>query len=323
MYQNKIKNAFTILELAVVIVIIAILIFTTINYSNTMSVNAKNRLTKDKLKIIYLALGQYLTDKKYLPCPISLNVVKNKVMSQDLSPTPCTNNCQSGKCYGGVPVGDLGLSAELSEDGFGNKIFYMVNQNYAGIGAVSNFGNYTLAGSRNLNNFTIKEKINDTSHRIITTNAIVVLSSSGANQAYAYRSKNHLNDCGAVSNCNYIGTTSSNTSEQSNGIIISNNIYPTDIFVNDYTSPVFDDSVLYKTEEDFSLDFNQFYLQKCSVTATAECGDLSYNLQRSQPTKDQNGNNLAILPCPPDPNISRRVKCYQSNNCRFLFDCRK
>ena len=309
MYQNKIKNAFTILELAVVIVIIAILIFTTINYSNTMSVNAKNRLTKDKLKIIYLALGQYLTDKKYLPCPISLNVVKNKVMSQDLSPTTCATGCKSSKCYGGVPVRDLGLSAELSEDGFGNKIFYMVNKNYAGIDATSNFGNYISETSKKSNNFTIQEQINDTSPREITDNAIVVLSSSGANQAYAYRSKNHLNDCGAVPNCNYIGTTSSNTSEQSNGIIVSNNTYPTNIFVNDYTSPVFDDLVLYKTEEDFSLDFNQFYLQKCSATPTAECGGLSYNLQRSQ--------NCTT------PDISRRVKCYQSNNCRFLFDCRK
>ena len=54
MYQNKIKNAFTILELSVVVVIIAVLVFTTINYSNTMSVNAKNRITKDKLKISLL-----------------------------------------------------------------------------------------------------------------------------------------------------------------------------------------------------------------------------------------------------------------------------
>lgn len=309
MYQNKIKNAFTILELAVVIVIIAILIFTTINYSNTMSVNAKNRLTKDKLKIIYLALGQYLTDKKYLPCPISLNVVKNKVMSQDLSPATCATGCKSSKCYGGVPVRDLGLSAELSEDGFGNKIFYMVNKNYAGIDATSNFGNYISETSKKSNNFTIQEQINDTSPRKITDNAIVVLSSSGANQAYAYRSKNHLNDCGAVPNCNYIDTTSSNNAEQDNRIIVSNNTYPKNIFVNDYTSPVFDDLVLYKTEEDFSLDFNQFYLQKCSVTTTAECDNLSYNLQRSQ--------NCTTL------NISRTVKCYQSNNCHFLFDCRK
>jgi len=320
MYQNKTKNAFTILELAVVIVIIAILIFTTINYSNTMSVNAKNRITKDKLKIIYLALGQYLTNNKKLPCPIPLNVVKNKVMSQDLSPPTCTNGCQSDRCYGGVPARDLGLSAELSEDGFGNKIFYMVKKDYT---IINNFGNYT-SSTRNSNNFTIQEQINGT-NRQITDKAIVVLSSSGANQFYAYRSKNHFDDCGAVPNCNYISTTSSNTSdsEQINSIIVSSNTYPSTIFINDYTSPIFDDLVLYKTEEDFSLDFNQFYLQKCSANTINECGDLSYNLQKSQPTKDGNGNNLASLPCPSDSNISRRVKCYQSNNCRFLFDCRK
>ena len=280
-----------------------------------MSVNAKNRLTKDKLKIIYLALGQYLTNNKNLPCPVPLNVVKNKVMSQDLSPATCNTGCQSSRCYGGVPVRDLGLSAELSEDGFGNKIFYMVNQNYAGIDAASNFGNYTSETSRNSNNFTIQEQINGT-NRKITDKAIVVLSSSGANQFYAYRSKNHLNDCGAVPNCNYISTTSTNNAEQNNRIIVSNNTYPTTIFVNDYTSPIFDDLVLYKTEEDFSLDFNQFYLQRCYTNSNpGQCDDLSYNLQRSQQCQ----------PTPPatTSNISRRVKCYQSNNCRFLFDCRK
>ena len=300
MYQNKTKNAFTILELAVVIVIIAILIFTTINYSNTMSVNAKNRITKDKLKIIYLALGQYLTNNKKLPLPIPLNTSKNKVMEASGS---CAGD--GNRCYGGVPVQDLGLSAELSEDGFGNKIFYMVNQDYT---IDDNFGNYISANIRNSRNFTIQEKINGAT-RGITANALVVLSSSGANQTYAYRSKNHLNDCGAVPNCNYIGTTSVNEAEQSNRIIVSSNTYPSIIFINDYTSPIFDDLVLYKNEEDFSLDFNQFYLQKCSATPTVECGGLSYNLQRSQ--------NCTT------PDISRRVKCYQSNNCRFLFDCRK
>ena len=147
MYQNKIKNAFTILELAVVIIIIAILIFTTINYSNTISVNAKNRITKDKLKIIYLALGQYLTNNKKLPCPISLNISKTEVMSQSLTGNSCSINiCQTNRCYGGVPVRDLDLSAELSEDGFGNKIFYMVNQQYI---TTNNFGNYTIDKNAN------------------------------------------------------------------------------------------------------------------------------------------------------------------------------
>ena len=301
MYQNKTKNAFTILELAVVIIVIAILIFTTINYSNTMSVNAKNRLTKDKLKIIYLALGQYLTNNKKLPCPISLNLGKTEVMSQSLTGNTCSSNiCQTNRCYGGVPVRDLDLSAELSEDGFGNKIFYMVNQEFT---TINNFGNYTK--DKNVGNFTIQEQINSQA-RSIAQNAIVILNSSGANQVYAYNSKSHLNNCPpATTNCNYNNTTSSNTAEQTNRIItFGTTNYPTSIFINDYTSPIFDDLVLYKTEEDFSFDFNQFYLQKCSA-----CGGLSYNLQSPHACTTEN--------------ISRRAKCYQSNNCRFLFDCRK
>ena len=298
MYQNKTKNAFTILELAVVIIVIAILIFTTINYSNTMSVNAKNRLTKDKLKIIYLALGQYLTNNKKLPCPISLNLGKTEVMSQSL--TNCSS-CQSNRCYGGVPMRDLDLSAELSEDGFGNKIFYMVNQQYI---TINNFGNYII--NKN-SNFTINEQIQSAS-RQITSEAVVVLSSTGANQAYSYRSKNHLNACAtATINCNYTNITST-AIERTNSIISTpgNTNYPVTIVINDYTNPSFDDMILYKTEEDFSLDFNQFYLQKCSLN---ECANLSYNLQATQSCSVQN--------------ISRRVKCYQSNNCRFLFDCRR
>jgi len=306
MYQKpkKYKNAFTILELAVVIIVIAILIFTTINYSNTMSVNAKNRITKDKLKIIYLALGQYLTINKKLPCPITLTTPKNQVMSE-------SNNCaicNSNRCYGGVPVRDLDLSAELSEDGFGNKIFYMVNQNYL---TINNFGNNS--DTINNGNFTISEQLNTTTRTVSgTRGAIVVISSSGANQAYSYRSKNHLTTCGAIANCNYNNIISNNSSETANKIIISETTKPTNIFVNDYTSPSFDDIVLYKTEDDFSFDFNQFYLQKCSGNIIAECNNLAYNLSSRQG-------------CPPDPatnTISRRTKCYQSNLCRFLFDCR-
>jgi len=308
MYQNKIKNAFTILELSVVVVIIAVLVFTTINYSNTMSVNAKNRITKDKLKIIYLALGQYLTNNKKLPCPISLNISKTAVMLQSLTGNACSSDiCFGNKCYGGVPVRDLNLSAELSEDGFGNKIFYMVNQEYT---TINNFGNYTNI-AKNSSNFNIQEQITGRL-RNITNTAIVILSSSGANQAHSYRSKNHLTACtAAITNCNYVNTNSI-TIERNNSIITmaGSTNYPTNIVINDYTSPLFDDIVLYKTEEDFSLDFNQFYLQKCSATNPPECNSLSYNLQATQS-------------CITPSNISRRVKCYQSNRCRFLFDCRR
>jgi len=308
MYQKpkKYKNAFTILELAVVIIIIAILIFTTINYSNTMSVNAKNRITKDKLKIVYLALGQYLTINKKLPCPIELTTPKNQVMSTIIS-TGC-NLCNSNRCYGGVPVRDLDLSAELSEDGFGNKIFYMVNQDYL---TSNNFGNNSA--TTNDSNFTISEQLNTAPTRTVsgTRGAIVVLSSSGANQAYSYRSKNHLTTCGAIANCNDNKIISNNSSEQANKILTSGTT-TTNIFVNDYTSPSFDDIVLYKTEDDFSFDFNQFYLQKCSGNIIPECNNLAYNLSSRQGCQPDPANNI----------ISRRTKCYQSNLCRFLFDCR-
>lgn len=313
MYQKpkKYKNAFTILELAVVIIIIAILIFTTINYSNTMSVNAKNRITKDKLKIVYLALGQYLTINKKLPCPIELTTPKNQVMSTIIS-TGC-NLCNSNRCYGGVPVRDLDLSAELSEDGFGNKIFYMVNQDYL---TSNNFGNNSA--TINDSNFTISEQLNTAPTRTVsgTRGAIVVLSSSGANQAYSYRSKNHLTTFGAIANCNDNKIISNNSSEQANKILTSGTT-TTNIFVNDYTSPSFDDIVLYKTEDDFSFDFNQFYLQKCSGYNgdLVICNNLSYNLQKTtSPTLP--------LACGNNQNISKRAKCYQSNLCRFLFDCR-
>jgi type II secretory pathway pseudopilin PulG len=313
MYQKtrNSKNAFTILELVVVIIVIAILIFTTINYSNTMSVNAKNRITKNKLKIIYLALGQYLTINKRLPCPISLTIPKNQVMSQNLSTSGnCSdsNLCNNNKCYGGVPVRDLDLSAEISEDGFGNKIFYMVNQQYA---SSNNFGTRLIG---NVNNFNIAEQLNtNTTRTIINTSnnlgAIVIIASSGANKSYSYQSKNHLTSCGAVNTCNYNNIISSNPSEQNNRIVLgTSNIYPTTLIVNDYSNPNFDDIITYKTEDDFSFDFNQFYLQKCTGAGDfIACNDLSYNLQNTSSCFDF---------------ISKRAKCYQANVCRFLFDCR-
>ena len=72
---KKKNTAFTMIELSVVILIIALLMFGSFSSSGIVN-SAKERVTKDRMKIIYNAMGIFLKENKRLPCPASIKLAR-------------------------------------------------------------------------------------------------------------------------------------------------------------------------------------------------------------------------------------------------------
>ena len=69
----KKNRAFTFVELSVVILIIALLMFGTFSSSGVVN-NMKENITRDRMNVLYKALGDFLLQQKRLPCPASILV---------------------------------------------------------------------------------------------------------------------------------------------------------------------------------------------------------------------------------------------------------
>ena len=135
----KKNRAFTLVELSVVILIIALLMFGTFSSSGIVN-NVKENITRDRMNVIYNALGDFLTQQKRLPCPASIleprggsnygKEVRDGNFCRGLTePTPkgvYLSNVNGQSAYdkvvfGMVPTNTLGLSDDFAEDAFGNQ----------------------------------------------------------------------------------------------------------------------------------------------------------------------------------------------------------
>jgi len=119
--SSSTKKAYTLVELSIVLVIIAIFLSSGLNIFTNNIVQTKTVNTKEKLNIIYKSLAEHLMTQKRLPCPTILATPKDSNTSYG-SPTatPCSTT-------GGVPTRVLDLPSDMAEDDFGNKILYVVD----------------------------------------------------------------------------------------------------------------------------------------------------------------------------------------------------
>jgi prepilin-type N-terminal cleavage/methylation domain-containing protein len=148
------KSAFSLIELSIVILIASILITGVLSMSNNNSGGLKTKITEDRIKEIYKALGNYLLINHHLPCPAALNIAKGSAgygieKRQAINPlattysSPChikgTSSSNPGvysgslsqnqkyTAFGAIPVATLGLPSDMAEDGFGSKFTYIVS----------------------------------------------------------------------------------------------------------------------------------------------------------------------------------------------------
>ena len=315
--NKQIKTAFTLIEMSIVILVASILITGLLSASVGSITNSNIKLTNDRMREIYKSLGNFVAVKGRLPCPASLRKAKSvdsdygaEVRADGGGSDICvagsdvgvyeSNGANGRLVYGAVPVKALGLASEMAEDGFGNKLVYVMNQDFAGgfanpvdfsAESFSVASNTALVAEENDPQdpggvFTIQEKYG-ASTATASAYAIMALISYGPNKSGAFNA-----------NAAQPNPSSADADEQSN--------YPSsystttaafdDAFISESdSSDVFDDIVQFKTVKNFVEDFSLMFLMPCkNATGTGFAGtqDAYYgqNVYGSDCTPAINGN---------------------------------
>ena len=256
MKKNLKKTAFSLIELSIVVLIIAILITGSLSSSITAINNAKVKSTRERMDEIYKALGNYLLTNGKLPCPASLLELKSSSSNYGTSVGEggvcsgtgvyiSTTSGVTHLAYGMVPVKALGLSNDLAEDGFESKIAYIVDKNFT---KSEIFGTTTSTAT-----MTIKETPGSVT-QTITDNAIFALVSYGINKSGAF----------PIDSATRIARSTSDSEKTNDFDIVDTNVVFDKILISDdKSSDVFDDIVFYKTRNSLLLDFGALSLVPC------------------------------------------------------------
>ncbi len=254
MKKNLKKTAFSLIEISIVVLIIAILITGSLSSSITAINNAKLKSTRERMDEIYKALGNYLLVNGKLPCPASILELKSSSATYGTSVgtagtcsgTGVYSSATSGATnliYGMVPVKTLGLSNDLAEDGFEDKIAYIVDKNFTG----ASFGTATSIATMT---------INETSGSVtntITNDAIFALVSYGINRSGSF----------PINSATQIARSSSST-EMTNDLDSTSSPPAFDKILFSEAAN-FDDVVFYKTRNNLLLDFGALSLVPCQT----------------------------------------------------------
>ena len=125
--QAKIAVGFTLVEMAVVVLIAAILLTAGLSMVKSRLESAQLEVTQKKQDAIKQALISYLGRNKRLPCPDN-----NLDGREDRDPAAPYNCGLPGvpQNFGGVPYVDLGLDRSAALDGWENYIRYVVSPNW-------------------------------------------------------------------------------------------------------------------------------------------------------------------------------------------------
>lgn len=269
---DKIKyrhNAFTMVELSVVILIIAILMFGTFSSSGMVN-SAKINVTKNRIDVVYKSLGNFLLTNKRLPCPASILTPRRGANYGKEIRNSAGQGCAGTGIYapvssssflvfGMLPTFDLNLGDDFAEDAFGNKIGYFIDQRFTYDFISAPDPNLTLAsfGTANYKNIMWIKNKNNNGEILINGDAIVTLVSGG------------VNGFGAFKNTGIQNTHSSLIEEKENELVVEEGFNK--VFFNDYNdSESFDDIVFFKTRNDFVNDFNAMFLIPCKGNDIAD-----------------------------------------------------
>lgn len=144
--KNSAESGFTLIELAVVILIVGLITAGTMLAIQPAINNARYNTTKTRLDNLSLAFASYAQNYGRLPCPAITNPTTepygapNNSGAAGLLGTGLTDDCTGGAggYMGIVPFRALGLEEDAGRDGFGNLITYMVTPAMAGRGPNQN-----------------------------------------------------------------------------------------------------------------------------------------------------------------------------------------
>ena len=287
------KKAFSLIELSIVIVIISILLSGALSIVTSTTNSSKIKATNNNINEVYNAIKVYLLTNNRLPCPAPITAIKSTSDSYGTTTGTAgncyvagvyTSNTNDNLVYGMVPVKDLGLSADMAEDAFGNKLAYIVDKRFTAGGIADN-----TFGGDNAGLITIKEttsamvggaKVNQTN----TSSAIFVIISYGSNKLGAF---------GINSATQNAKLAAVDEFESNNYPDIEASIQDT-FYSHSGNSDVFDDMVFYKTRDMLVTEAGAFNLIPCpalpeSSSGVSYVGDngVTYNMTWSKATYGQ------------------------------------
>ena len=271
MLNKNFKKAYSLIELSIVILIISVLITGALSVSVNSINNAKIKLTNDRIAQIYKALGLYMLINKKLPCPASLILAKGNTSYGTAFVTNENQNCGADNSNvfndatspatnlvrGMVPVTSLGLHIDMAEDGFGNKLGYIVDKRITAICTSAQAGfcvGFTAGATNPTGGITVTSR--SPGPVDVSTNADFAIISQGANRSGAW----------AVGSTTF-SVVSADTAEGYNDITTTSPFFTAQIFSSSTDSDTFDDIVFAKRRVDMVNDFNAMSLIPCEAKA--------------------------------------------------------
>jgi prepilin-type N-terminal cleavage/methylation domain-containing protein len=186
-WQKNTQRGFSLLELSISLMIIALVISSGLNLTTANVLRTQAEGTLDKLDDIKTALRVYLREYNRLPCPASITLAPTNAL-YGRSATDCADAtppagltrveypAASGRFVriGGVPFYTLGLPARYGIDEYNNRIVYAVME--------SAITSLTIATTGNI-------RVLDNAGTVITSDVVLVLVSPGATHHGGYTGK--------------------------------------------------------------------------------------------------------------------------------------
>ncbi len=147
--DKKDRNAFTILELSIVIAILALIVGTSLSFIAARTGAVKRQATSDRMDKVIKSVESFVRSRGYLPCPADPTIAESDAsFGLALGSSSSTTDGTAGACTAGnllvssdstvvagmVPVITLGLNPDYSVDGWNRRFTYVADQRFSRYG---------------------------------------------------------------------------------------------------------------------------------------------------------------------------------------------
>lgn len=239
------KRGFTLIELSIVLLIIAVIVGSALKSSVSRLGFAQTHQTEKKLERIQESLAVYYAVNGALPCPALPTLAANDASFGNIDCTNTYKDSDDGDAIkdfyvGTVPISALNLSDEFAFDAWGHRFTYIVD------GTFVSEDSFDATTSNAGGLLTITGPDISGSSNTYTDNAIYVLISYGDNGHGAWPEN------GGTSR---IDTSSTDVDELINADDPDTKPFPLGkVFVQAPTTATFDDMVRYRTKWQLAYD---------------------------------------------------------------------
>lgn len=124
-------RGFTLIEIAVVIVVLSLLLAMIAGIATAMIGQQRREATRQRLTGVETALALFVSQNRRLPCPADGRIASTAAGAGDEARNSLTGACQIGgaanvQTHGVVPWRTLGLAEQDATDGWGNRLTFRV-----------------------------------------------------------------------------------------------------------------------------------------------------------------------------------------------------